>query len=363
MQRSNTITEQDPNSAHASFFRNAARHPLLNRTQERSLFNQLNQQLRLWVVAIAPFFAFGERPFDTLSEEAHAKLIDFNTRLSNTPTNDWSDSECQLIDQVRLNYPCLQPLQQRTDELQSLDAARQQPQQLQQLKQQTAETIETLTTHNLRLVIKVARQHNFLKLPLMDLVQEGSVGLLKAIERYQLAQNTRFSTYAWWWVKQSITLYVRKQGGIVRKPENVVERMLKLLREYPSQADYSNKKLTQKIARDSDYSEQEIEKLLQLAAPDVSLEAPISDNDDNFYNCYDDERYRPDDFSITQKTLQKYLQRLPDLYRTILTHRYGLATGEPLSFREIGEVIDKSTERTRQLELEALKALKAIIQI
>lgn len=362
MQHSNVNSEHDPHSAHASFFRNAARHPLLTRQQERTLFNRLNQQLQLWVVSIAPFIAFGEPPFDALTPEQHSRLVGLVSRDNKAAEADWSDSERQLIDRVRFNYPCLQILQRRTDELKSLDIGQKPVQQLHRLKQQVANSVDSLTSHNLRLVIKVARQHNFLKLPLMDLVQEGSVGLLKAIERYQLDQNTRFSTYAWWWVKQSITLYVRKQGGIVRKPENVVERMLKLLRQFPSQSDYNNKTITKNIARNSDFSEKEIENLLQLASPDVSLEAPVSDNDDSFYNVFDDERYRPDAFAITDKTLQKHLAKLPAIYRTIITLRYGLKNGESLSFREIGNAIGKSTERTRQLEQEALKALKAIIR-
>lgn len=362
MQHSKSNSDHDPHSAHASFFRNAAQHPLLTRQQEHTLFNRLNQQLRHWVVKIAPFMAFGEQPFDSVTPTEHSQLVGLATRITDAPQTDWSDSDCLLIDRVRKNYPCVQLLQQRTDELHNLDIDQNPVQQLRRIKTQTAATIDRLTSHNLRLVIKVARQHNFLKLPLMDLIQEGSVGLLKAIERYQLDQNTRFSTYAWWWIKQSITLYVRKQGGIVRKPENVVERMLKLLRQFPSQSDYSNTKVTRNIARDSDFTEKEIEQLLQLASPDVSLEAPLSDNDDSFYNVFDDERYRPDDFTITDKSLQKHLSKLSSIYRTIITLRYGLDTGESLSFREIGNVIGKSTERTRQLELEALKALKAIIR-
>ncbi|WP_144392722.1 sigma-70 family RNA polymerase sigma factor [Pleionea sediminis] len=352
------LSQNSKDSSEIQFFQLASKHALLTKKQERQLFLQFDELMNHWIVTIAPYIALGEKPFEKLTNRQHIDIIKASS--SNQEIN--SSNLEKTLEIVRNNYPCVQLLQKKTQALTRLDQG-QVLDKLKKLKLRVETIIETLTFHNLRLIIKVAMQHNFLKLPIMDLIQEGSIGLLKAIERYEINQNTRFSTYAWWWIKQNITLHVRKQGGIVRKPENIVDQMLKLLRKYPL-GDYANRSRIKEIAEEEQTESKDIEQLLQMAAPDISLEQPISaDEGSDFYNLLNDDSTRPDKLLISDRKLELWLSKLPQPMNTIITLRYGLKTGETHSYREIGVVIGKSTERTRQLESEALEKLRKIIQI
>ncbi|MCO7226041.1 sigma-70 family RNA polymerase sigma factor [Pleionea sp. CnH1-48] len=230
---------------------------------------------------------------------------------------------------------------------------------IESIENRIQQKINTIAYRNLRLVIRIAKEHNFLKLPLMDLIQEGNIGLLKAIDRYDLDKDTRFSTYAWWWIKQSITAYVRRQGSLVRKSEKVVDDMLLLLRQFQTPEDYSNSKKRSEAKKSLGFSEEKINQLFKCALPDQSL-----DQENRYYSTgsfidtLPSKTRQPDDLLITKKMLVRHISKLPKRLQVLVIMRYGLKSGETLSYREISTVIGLSTERTRQLEKEALYLLK-----
>ncbi|NVJ59105.1 MAG: sigma-70 family RNA polymerase sigma factor [Gammaproteobacteria bacterium] len=358
------------------YFALAAQHGLLDKGTEQRLFYTLDAKLCLLSCLLAPHISFKQAPFDNLSVKEHTTLAKIGMDLIGTVKidNTWTSSPTSIHKQlvavreesskVRQKYPNFVLLAEVNEQLENSGHSQLQHVSVtaSQLIKEVQLLIETITQHNLRLVIKVAKEHNFLGLPIMDIIQEGNLGLLKAIEKYQLDQNTRFSTYAWWWIKQHITIYVRKQGGIVKKPENVIDRMLKLLRLFPSPSDYHNKDVINHIALETDFTEKEISELLQYASPDISFELPAAANEESsLHNLIPDDEFRPDNIPFTDEGLKTLLNHLSPTFQKIIILRFGLFNHTESSFREIGYAIGKSTERTRQLYNDALQALKRVV--
>ncbi|MDX1353714.1 MAG: sigma-70 family RNA polymerase sigma factor [Thiomicrorhabdus sp.] len=369
-----SIGSESFSSSKDHYFSMAGQHPLLDKETEQELFSRLDVKLRLLSCLLAPHVGLKQAPFDKLTAQEHSRIAKEGRRLARQLELDTVLTEvaidsikfgpvseiCNKLRGVYPNFVLLLNTVEQLNHAQELCSASL-LKNLLTLVTEIQKTIETITQHNLRLVIKIAREHNFLGLPIMDVIQEGNLGLLKAIEKYQLEQSTRFSTYAWWWIKQHITIYVRKQGGIVRKPENVIDRMLKLLRLFPSTSDYQSKNTIRNIARKTDFTEKEIVELLQYAAPDISLEFPAAANEEsNLHSRIPDNEFRPDNIPITGVGLTNLLSHLSPLLRKIVILRFGLFEQSESSFREIGEAIGKSTERTRQLYNDAMAQLKTI---
>jgi|GEM_PF-4135460 len=220
-----------------------------------------------------------------------------------------------------------------------------------------------ITRHNLRLVIKVVKKYNYLNLPLNDVIQEGNIGLLKAIDRFQLDRKNRFSTYAWWWIRQHVSTYLKKSSGLVRKPEQQIDKMLSILSEFQRHGkDYTNHNL-KPIARKKGLSLKEAEDLVLMAQPELSLDHYSNDNfsDDrqnNPYEWLDLNEPNEQNGWISDQSLETHLKQLSPLERSIINLRYGLEDQQSRSFREIGQIIGKSTERTRQIESIALAKLR-----
>lgn len=326
-----------------------ADHRLLEWDEERETFLALERDLLEWIERVATLTDEQARPFDALTEEEWGAL-------KRALGCDGNRSKVRsFTSMVRKNFPCINALRKLTSSISSNDVSR--------LMSKVNYLIEYLVTHNQRLVIKVAKEHNFLGLPMVDLVQEGNIGLLKAIEKYDVNREHKFSTYAWWWIRHSITLYIRKQGGLVRKPDNLVEQMLKILREFDHSEEYQNREKLRTVAHRQNLPVQKVERLLQLAKPDISIDAPLSveEEDLSLSSLLTAEGSEMESIVITKHVLSKYLTQLPESHRMAITLRFGLNDTDPQSFREIGMVLGRSAERCRQMTQEALDALKALM--
>jgi RNA polymerase sigma factor (sigma-70 family) len=218
---------------------------------------------------------------------------------------------------------------------------------------------------NLRLVVSIARRFSATRLPLSDLVQEGNLGLLRAVERFDWRRGVKFSTYATWWIKQAITRGAADRGASpIRLPVHVDEQVGRLRR--------AQARLAERLGREPSNSELaaelalpvEVVVRLQAAAQTVtSLDTPIGDDGDAALQdlLEDEQAARPDELALEavgRQALAEALDGLPERQRQVLTLRFGLDTGTPRTLDEVAAVIGVSRERARQIELGALAALR-----
>ncbi|WP_444897947.1 sigma-70 family RNA polymerase sigma factor [Microbulbifer sp. SSSA005] len=216
---------------------------------------------------------------------------------------------------------------------------------------------------NLRLVIAIAKRFRNPSVPFIDLIQEGNVGLMKAIERFKPQMGYRFSTYAYWWIQQEIQLALRRNEDLVRQPANVQDDLRAIYRAIGEVRAQGQPASDDNLARHTGLDIERIQSLLKLPGPTGSLDDPVADDQSSTRLDYApaDELYNTDELVTNQELAQRLREavaRLPARQRTVLNLRYGLISDKDCSFRVIGEQLGLSQERARQLHSDALRQLK-----
>ncbi|MFC6979157.1 sigma-70 family RNA polymerase sigma factor [Microbulbifer taiwanensis] len=216
---------------------------------------------------------------------------------------------------------------------------------------------------NLRLVIAIAKRFRNPSVPFIDLIQEGNVGLMKAIERFKPQMGYRFSTYAYWWIQQEIQLALRRNEDLVRQPANVQDDLRTIYRAIGEVRADGLPASDENLARHTGLELERVQSLLKLPGPTGSLDDPVSDDQSSTRLDYApaDELYNTDELVTNQELAQRLREavaRLPARQRTVLNLRYGLISDKDCSFRVIGEQLGLSQERARQLHSDALRQLK-----
>lgn len=216
---------------------------------------------------------------------------------------------------------------------------------------------------NLRLVIAIAKRFRNPSVPFIDLIQEGNVGLMKAIERFKPQMGYRFSTYAYWWIQQEIQLALRRNDDLVRQPANVQDDLRAIYRAIGDVRADGLPASDENLARYTGLDLERIQSLLKLPGPTGSLDEPVAEDQSSTRLDYApaDELYNTDELVTSQELAQRLREavaRLPARQRTVLNLRYGLGSDHDCSFRVIGEQLGLSQERARQLHSDALRQLK-----
>ncbi|GAA5525367.1 RNA polymerase sigma factor RpoS [Microbulbifer aestuariivivens] len=231
--------------------------------------------------------------------------------------------------------------------------------QLRRFQQQRKRLIQC----NLRLVIAIAKRFRNPAVPFIDLIQEGNVGLMKAIERFKPQMGYRFSTYAYWWIQQEIQLALRRNDDIVRQPANVQDDLRAIYRAISELRAKGAAATDEHIAVQTGLDLERIQSLLKLPGPTGSLDDPVAEDQSSTKLDYApaDEIYNTDELVTNQELAQRLreaVDRLPPRQRTVLNLRYGLISDRDCSFRVIGEQLGLSQERARQLHSDAIRQLR-----
>jgi len=218
---------------------------------------------------------------------------------------------------------------------------------------------------NLRLVMSITRNYTKAGVPLLDLIQEGNLGLIRAVEKFDYRLGFKLSTYATWWIRQAITRALADQGRTIRLPVHVAEQVRRVMRARRVLAQKLNRDPTiEEVATESGFPTRRVEELLELVEDPVSLETPVGDGESLYADLIEDVHSDQPDESTAKRLrsaeLANALTHLNPRMQRVVTLRFGLEDGKPQTLEEVGAGLGITRERVRQLEARALRELRTV---
>ena len=294
----------------------------------------------------------------TLSEMQ--AIEDEGLDVSNENIEDIDDSNVKLDDPIRMYLKEIGKIKLLSPE-DELEVAKKMVEGSEQEKDAAR---KRMSEANLRLVVSIAKRYVGRGMQLLDLIQEGNLGLMKAVEKFDYTKGYKFSTYATWWIRQSITRAIADQARTIRIPVHMVETINRVLRTSHSMVQKLGREpTTTEIAQELHMEVSKVEEILKIAQEPVSLETPIGEEEDSHLGDFiqDDEASQPSEeasYTLLREQLEEVLSTLTPREEQVLRMRFGLVDGKPHTLEEVGKEFDVTRERIRQIESKALRKLR-----
>ena len=280
--------------------------------------------------------------------------------VSNENIEDIDDSNVKLDDPIRMYLKEIGKIKLLSPE-EELEVAKKMVEGSEQEKDAAR---KRMSEANLRLVVSIAKRYVGRGMQLLDLIQEGNLGLMKAVEKFDYTKGYKFSTYATWWIRQSITRAIADQARTIRIPVHMVETINRVLRTSHSMVQKLGREpTTTEIAQELHMEVSKVEEILKIAQEPVSLETPIGEEEDSHLGDFiqDDEASQPSEeasYTLLREQLEEVLSTLTPREEQVLRMRFGLVDGKPHTLEEVGKEFDVTRERIRQIESKALRKLR-----